>query len=110
MKRALLLCFALTGCAAGNTGAKLRLDHVSLPSISTAPAVPIILAPPCPATMRATVPPEPGLPDDASFPAPENAAAQAPTARYYEWLTRHEDYLHELQRRVQEGIGYCGAP
>ena len=105
-----IACVTLAGCAAGNTGAKLRIDHVQLPTFAAPAAAPALVPPACPAELRAPIPAEPALPDDAYFPRPETADAAAPTARYFTWLHAHEDWARVLSGRVAQAIGYCGAP
>ena len=98
----------LCGCAAANTSAKLRIDHVQLPGIGGVAAAPVQLEPACPAELRALIPAEPALPDDASFPRPETPEAAAPTARYFAWLQAYADWARSLRSRVTLAIAFCG--
>ncbi|MHB8284362.1 MAG: hypothetical protein ACYDD1_06770 [Caulobacteraceae bacterium] len=91
MRRIILLCACLTGCAAGNTGAKFSASHINvgLPSISVPPPAAVAMPRACAAELLADPLPEPA--PDGGFPAvdmsaPDAAEASAQEARYLAWI------------------------
>ena len=110
MTRAMLTaaaCAALAACAAGNTGAKLRVDHISLPALAAPAPAPVVLPPPCPAELMADIPERPAVPANAGFPAAETPEASAQVQAYSTWLASFGHHDAEGWRRAALAKAFC---
>jgi hypothetical protein len=95
---AILLC----GCV---SLPKLHLPASAAPSVAVAPSRPV-----CPGSLLADLEPEPQVPDDAGFPAPQDQAASAAVQAYGAWLHSFAVWARDGWRRAENAREYCAAP